>query len=176
MRFLLPLGLFIVLVAFLAIGLTLDPREVPSPLIGKPAPNFALPLLAEPAAKFSPADMKGKVWMLNVWASWCVPCREEHPVLVEYSKTGNVPLYGLSYKDQTDAAQRWLKQLGNPYQAVAFDTDGRTAIDWGVYGAPETYLVDGQGRIIYKFISPITQQVWDREFMPRIAAARRGGA
>src|ERR1700691_4093197 len=99
-RFLLPLGLFVLLVGFLAVGLKLDPREIPSPLIGKPAPNFTLPQLAEPAAKFSPADMRGKVWMLNVWASWCVSCREEHPVLVEFSRTGTVPLYGFDYKDQ----------------------------------------------------------------------------
>jgi cytochrome c biogenesis protein CcmG/thiol:disulfide interchange protein DsbE len=169
MRFLLPLGLFIVLVAFLAIGLTLDPREVPSPLIGKPAPNFALPLLAEPAAKFSPADMKGKVWMLNVWASWCVPCREEHPVLVEYSKTGNVPLYGLSYKDQTDAAQRWLKQLGNPYVLTVVDADGRVGIDYGVYGVPETYVIDKQGIIRYKQIGPVTSEVLSKKILPLLA-------
>jgi cytochrome c biogenesis protein CcmG/thiol:disulfide interchange protein DsbE len=169
MRFLLPLGLFVVLVAFLAIGLTLDPREVPSPLIGKPAPNFALPLLAEPTAKFSPADMKGKVWMLNVWASWCVPCREEHPVLVEYSKTGNVPLYGLSYKDETAAAQRWLKQLGNPYALTVVDADGRVGIDYGVYGVPETYVIDKQGIIRYKQIGPVTSEVLGKKILPLLA-------
>jgi cytochrome c biogenesis protein CcmG/thiol:disulfide interchange protein DsbE len=173
MRFLLPLGLFVVLVGFLAVGLKLDPREVPSPLIGKPAPNFTLPELATPASKFSPADMKGKVWVLNVWASWCVPCREEHPVLVEFSKSGAAPLYGINYKDRTADAQRWLKQFGNPYAMTVVDADGRVGIDYGVYGVPETYVVDKLGIIRYKQIGPVTQEVLQQKILPLIAELRK---
>lgn len=172
-RFLVPLGLFALLVMFLAAGLKLDPREVPSPLIGKPAPRFTLPQLAEPTAKFSSGDMKGKVWMLNVWASWCVSCREEHPVLVEFSKTGTVPLYGLDYKDQTPDAQRWLKQFGDPYTASLVDADGRVGIDYGVYGVPETYVIDKQGVIRYKQIGPVTHEVLNGKILPLLAELKK---
>jgi len=167
-RFLLPLGLFVVLVGFLAVGLKLDPREVPSPLIDKPAPAFVLPQLADAKAKFSPADMKGKVWMLNVWASWCVSCREEHPVLVELAKSGAVPLYGLDYKDQPEDAERWLKKFGNPYLLSAVDADGRVGIDYGVYGVPETYVIDKAGVIRYKQIGPVTQSVLADKILPLV--------
>jgi cytochrome c biogenesis protein CcmG/thiol:disulfide interchange protein DsbE len=145
-------------------------------LIGKPAPEFALTDLLDPAHSVSNKTLDGQVYVLNVWATWCVPCREEHQALLAISQQHVVPIMGLNWKDQRERAQQWLQQLGNPYQSVAFDGDGRVAIDWGVYGAPETYLVDGHGRVIYKFISPMTQQIWDSEFMPRIEAARRGGA
>ncbi len=168
-RYLVPLGLFALLVAFLAVGLKLDPSEVPSPLIGKPAPNFSLPQLAEPAARFSPADMKGKVWMLNVWASWCVPCREELPVLVQISRTGTVPLYGFVYKDQTADAERWLKQFGNPYALNVVDADGRVGIDYGVYGVPETYVIDKQGVIRYKQIGAVTPEALNGKILPLLA-------
>jgi cytochrome c biogenesis protein CcmG, thiol:disulfide interchange protein DsbE len=168
MRYLLPLAGFILLVGFLAAGLTLDPREVPSPLVGKPAPGFELPQLGDAAAKFSPANLKGKVWLLNVWASWCVPCREEHPMLVEFAKGGAAPLIGVNYKDQAADAQRWLKQFGNPYNVIAVDGDGRVSIDYGVYGVPETYVIDKTGVIRYKQIGPITPDVMNQKILPLI--------
>ena len=167
--FLIPtLGLFIVLVAFLARGLMLDPHEVPSPLVNKPAPAFELPQLAAPQARFSPAEMRGKVWLLNVWASWCVSCREEHPVLVGLSKTGTVPIYGLNYKDSRDDGMRWLTQFGNPYVVSAFDGDGRVGIDYGVYGVPETYVIDKAGIIRYKQIGPVTREALDSKILPLV--------
>ena len=145
------LGGFAALVALLAIGLGLNPRDVPSPLVGKPAPAFALPLLPvageAKTASFGPADMKGKVWLLNVWASWCVSCREEHPLLLAFAKTGQAPLVGLNYKDKDADAQRWLAQFGNPYLKSAVDADGRVGIDYGVYGVPETFVLDAHGVI-----------------------------
>jgi len=170
--FLVPLLLFFVLAAFLAIGLTRDPREVPSPLVGRPAPGFQLPRLAaagpEAAARFSPSDMKGKVWLLNVWASWCVSCREEHPVLLELARRGVVPLVGLNYKDGSADAQRWLAQHGNPYLLSAVDQDGRVGIDYGVYGVPETYVIDQAGVIRYKQIGPISAEVLQTKVLPLI--------
>ena len=177
-KFLLPFAAFVGLVVLFAFGLTpsRDIHALPSPLIGKPAPEIALSDLLDPSRAVSNAALKGQVYVLNVWGTWCVACREEHEALLAISQQHVVPIIGLDWKDQRDRAQQWLQQLGNPYQAVAFDSDGRTGVNWGVYGAPETYLVDQQGRVIYKFISPMTQQVWEREFLPRIAAARRGGA
>jgi cytochrome c biogenesis protein CcmG, thiol:disulfide interchange protein DsbE len=167
-RFLLPLGIFIVLVAFLAIGLNLNPREVPSPLIGKPAPAFELPQLHKPEAKFAPKDMQGKVWLLNVWASWCVSCRQEHPLLVELAKSGLVPIYGLNYKDKQDDALRWLKQFGDPYALSIVDAEGRVGIDYGVYGVPETYVIDKAGVIRHKQIGPVTQDVLEKTILPLV--------
>ena len=168
-RYLWPLGIFLVLVVFLGKGLTLDPREVPSPLVGKAAPPFELPQLHEPNRKFSPAEMKGRVWLLNVWASWCVSCRDEHPVLVELSRTKVVPIYGLDYKDSRDDALRWLKQFGDPYDISVADNDGRIGIDYGVYGVPETYLIDKAGTIRYKHIGPINQEALQKTILPLIA-------
>ena len=168
-RFLLPLGIFIVLVAFLAVGLNLNPREVPSPLIGKPAPAFALPQLHKPDLSFAPKDMRGKVWLLNVWASWCVSCRQEHPILVDLAKTGTVPIYGLNYKDQRADALRWLKQYGDPYALSIADTEGRVGIDYGVYGVPETYVIDKAGVIRFKQIGPVTQDVLEAKILPLVA-------
>lgn len=167
-RFLIPLILFVVLVGFLARGLVLDPHEVPSPLVGKPAPAFGLTQLAQPQLKFSPAEMRGKVWLLNVWASWCVSCREEHPVLVALSKSGAVPLYGLNYKDQREDGLRWLSQFGDPYVLSAFDGDGRVGIDYGVYGVPETYVIDKAGIIRYKQIGPVTREALDSKILPLV--------
>jgi cytochrome c biogenesis protein CcmG, thiol:disulfide interchange protein DsbE len=177
-KFLLPFAAFIALTVLFAFGLnpSRDIHALPSPLIGKPAPTFTLTDVLDSARPVSNAGLNGQVYVLNVWATWCVACREEHEALLAISQQHAVPILGLDWKDQRDSAKQWLEQLGNPYQAVAFDSDGRTAINWGVYGAPETYLVDRQGRVIYKYISPMTQQVWEREFLPRIAAARRGGA
>ena len=167
-RFLIPFGLFVVLVIFLGIGLTLDPREVPSPLIDKPAPAFTLPRLDDPQQHFSRKDMLGKVWMLNVWASWCVSCREEHPVLVGLSKKNIVPIYGLNYKDERKDALAWLGRLGNPYTVSIMDADGRIGIDYGVYGVPETYVIDKQGVIRYKQIGPVTPEVLDAKIIPLV--------
>jgi len=163
---LVPLVLFIALVAFLMIGLRRDPHEVPSPLINKPAPAFQLPQLQVPGKTVSAEEMRGKVWLLNVWATWCVACREEHPLLVEYSKTGAVPIYGLDYKDDRAAALRLLSEEGNPYVLTASDTDGRVAIDYGVYGAPESYLIDRDGVIRFKQIGPLTEDVWQNRILP----------
>jgi cytochrome c biogenesis protein CcmG/thiol:disulfide interchange protein DsbE len=168
-RFLLPLAAFLVLVGFLAVGLNRDPREVPSPLIDKPAPNFQLTQLAAPDKSFSPADMKGKVWLLNVWASWCVSCREEHPLLVEMARAQVAPLVGMDYKDQRPDALGVLRQAGNPYDLVAFDGDGRVGIDYGVYGVPETYVIDKTGVIRYKQIGPITADALQKKILPLIA-------
>ncbi len=158
-RYLLPLALFLVLAGFLAVGLKLDPREVPSPLVGKPAPDFKAPTLARPEATIARADMAGKVWMLNVWASWCGACRDEHPVLVDFAKRGVAPIYGLNYKDQRADGLGWLQKFGNPYADSIFDADGRIGIDYGVYGVPETFVIDKQGVIRYKHIGPVTPEV-----------------
>jgi len=165
-RYLLPLAIFLVLAGFLAKGLKLDPHEVPSPLIGKPAPAFSLPTLGDPAGKFSTGEMKGKVWLFNVWASWCVACREEHPLLMELARSGQVELYGMDYKDADADASAVLKQMGNPYRAVAVDADGRVGIDYGVYGVPETYVIDKAGIIRFKQIGPITPEVWNEKIQP----------
>lgn len=165
-RFLIPLALFIGLVVFLAIGLGRDPHEVPSPLINKPAPAFQLPQLHEPAKTFSAQEMRGKVWLLNVWASWCFSCREEHPLLLDFARSGAVPLYGLNYKDQRNDAIAWLNELGNPYLLSAVDLDGRVGIDYGVYGAPETYLIDREGVIRFKQVGPLTPEVIQNKILP----------
>jgi cytochrome c biogenesis protein CcmG, thiol:disulfide interchange protein DsbE len=165
-RYLIPLALFVILVVFLAIGLGHDPREVPSPLINKPAPAFRLAQLHEPAKTFSAEDMRGKVWLLNVWASWCVSCREEHPVLLELARTGVLPIYGLDYKDKREEGIAWLGELGNPYVLSAADTDGRVGIDYGVYGVPETYLIDRTGVIRFKQIGPVTPEVLQKKILP----------
>ncbi len=167
-RFLLPLGIFIVLVVFLAIGLNRDPREVPSPLVGKPAPAFELPQLHQPGAKFAPKDLQGKVWLLNVWASWCVSCRQEHPLLVELAKSGIVPIYGLNYKDQRGDALKWLQQFGDPYALSIVDAEGRVGIDYGVYGVPETYVIDKAGVIRFKQIGPVTQDALEKTILPLV--------
>jgi cytochrome c biogenesis protein CcmG/thiol:disulfide interchange protein DsbE len=163
-----PLGVFAVLVGFLFVGLKLDPREVPSPLIDKPAPDFSLPDLHDPDKTLSPADLRGTVWMLNVWASWCVSCRQEHPLLVELSGTGEVPIYGLDYKDKRPEALAWLDHFGNPYVASLMDADGRVGIDYGVYGVPETYVIDKQGTIRYKHIGPLTPRVIRETILPLV--------
>lgn len=166
MRYAIPLVLFIGLMAFLAIGLSRDPHELPSPLINKSAPTFQLSQLQEPDKKFSAQDMRGKVWLLNVWASWCVSCRDEHPLLVEFSRTGSIPIYGLNWKDKREDAIAWLNQLGNPYVLSASDLDGRIAIDYGVYGAPETYLIDKNGVIRFKHVGPLTPEVFNKTILP----------
>ena len=173
-RYLLPLGIFVLLIFLLGIGLSLNPREVPSPLIGKPAPAFQLPQLHDPAKTFSPKELQGKVWVLNVWASWCVACRDEHPVLADFARSGAAPLYGLNYKDKRDDAIAWLKRYGDPYAASVVDADGRIGIDYGVYGVPETYVIDKQGVIRYKRIGPVTPDIVQSKVAPLIAELNRG--
>ena len=159
LKFILPLLLFVGLALILGAGLGRDPKEVPSPLIGKPAPAFALARLDDAGQTIQRDDLLGKVWVLNVWASWCVACREEHPLLVEFSRRKTVALYGLNYKDTRADGQRWLAQFGNPYDASLFDNDGKVGIDFGVYGVPETFIIDKQGVIRFKHIGPVTPAV-----------------
>ena len=173
MRFLLPLVIFIVLAGFLFVGLGLNPREVPSPLIDKPAPAFTLPQLHQPQKAFSPADMQGKVWLLNVWASWCVSCREEHPVLMALAQQGVVPIYGLNYKDKKADGELWLQRGGDPYVLSAMDEEGRIGIDYDVYGVPETYVIDKQGVIRYKQIGPVTPQNLSEKILPLVAELQK---
>ena len=168
-RFLIPLAAFCVLVIFRAIGLTRDPRDVPSPLKDKPAPAFRLPQLAAAEKSFSPEDMKGKVWLFNVWASWCVSCRQEHPLLVAFAKEGKVPVVGLNYKDQLPDAKNWLAKFGDPYVLSAVDADGRVGIDYGVYGVPETYVIDKAGMIRMKHTGPITAESLQKQILPLVA-------
>jgi cytochrome c biogenesis protein CcmG, thiol:disulfide interchange protein DsbE len=167
-KLLIPLAIFLALSAFLFVGLWRDPREIPSPLIDKPAPAFKLSELHQPAKQLGTEDMKGQVWLLNVWASWCVSCREEHPLLVELGKAKIVPIIGLNYKDEPTAGIRWLRELGDPYNASVIDRDGRVGIDWGVYGVPETFVVDQQGVIRYKQIGPITAQALEKSILPLV--------
>jgi len=169
LRYLVPLAIFFILVVFLFRGLSLDPKRVPSPLVGKPMPEFSLPRLKDPAATLSDSDLKGKVSVLNIWATWCVSCRAEHEVLLQLANTGMVDIYGLNYKDERAAAQQWLRQLGDPYVANAFDADGRTGIDWGVYGAPETFIMDKQGMVRHKHIGPLTIDDLNTTILPLIA-------
>ena len=167
-RWSIPLAVFVLLVAFLWVGLGRDPREVPSPLIGKPAPAFKLAQLHAPDALLSNDDLKGKVWLLNVWASWCVSCRVEHPLLVQLAKANIVPVYGLDYKDKPDDGRAWLAQNGNPYTASIVDQDGRVGIDYGVYGVPETFLIDKTGIIRYKQIGPLTAEALQQKILPMV--------
>jgi cytochrome c biogenesis protein CcmG/thiol:disulfide interchange protein DsbE len=167
-KFLIPLALFAVLVVFLAAGLRLDPREVPSPLVNKPAPAFKVPQLEQPELQFAAEDMKGQVWLFNVWASWCVACRQEHPVLMQFARQKLVPIIGLDYKDQRKDALGVLKRSGNPYDVNAFDADGRVGIDYGVYGVPESYVIDKAGIIRYKHIGPITVEALEKTIIPLI--------
>jgi cytochrome c biogenesis protein CcmG/thiol:disulfide interchange protein DsbE len=169
LRYLVPLAIFIVLAAFLYRGLSIDPKRVPSPLIGKPMPEFSLPRLQDPTATLSNTDLMGKVSILNIWATWCVSCRAEHEVLLLLAKTGKVDIYGLNYKDERDPAKQWLAKLGNPYVANAFDADGRVGIDWGVYGAPETFIMDRHGIIRHKHIGPLSVDALNNEILPLVA-------
>jgi len=172
-KFYLPLAGFALLVMLFAVGLTLDPSKVPSPLIGKPAPSFSLPTLADPNKSFSNADMLGQVWLMNVWASWCPTCRQEHPVISAYTKRPDaVPVVGLNWRDKREDGLRWLRLFGNPYLVSVYDSDGRVGIDFGVYGAPETFLIDRAGIIRFKWIGAVTPEVLEKEILPRIAELR----
>lgn len=164
----LPLVAFAALAVVLGVGLGLNPREVPSPFIGRPAPAFTLPLLHDGARSLSPAELQGRVWVLNVWASWCAPCRAEHPLLVEAARAQQVTLVGLNYKDDPRNAQEWLRALGDPYATTAADRDGRVAIDYGVYGVPETFVIDRQGVVRLKHVGPLTAEVWTGQVLPLV--------
>jgi cytochrome c biogenesis protein CcmG/thiol:disulfide interchange protein DsbE len=166
-RYILPVGIFLVLVGFLGVGLTLNPREVPSPLIGKPVPAFKLAQLQQADKTIAPEDLRGKVWLLNVWASWCVSCKQEHPVLIDLARQNRLPIVGLNYKDERGAAISWLAEHGgDPYLMSAVDADGRVGIDFGVYGVPETFLIDKAGVIRYKHIGPVTPEALKTKILP----------
>jgi cytochrome c biogenesis protein CcmG/thiol:disulfide interchange protein DsbE len=167
-KLLIPFGLFLVLCAFLLVGLFRNPREVPSPLIDKPAPAFTLNQLHEPARTLGTQDMKGQVWLLNVWASWCVACREEHPLLNELAKAKIVPIVGLNYKDKPADGIKWLRELGNPYTTSVVDREGAVGLDYGVYGVPETFVIDKQGMIRYKQIGPVTVEALEKKIVPLV--------
>lgn len=169
-RYLLPAAVFAVLVGFFLAGLNRDPGVLPSPLIGKRAPEFSLESLGDPSWRVGSADFAGRPWLLNVWATWCAPCREEHGALLAIAREDRVPIMGLNWRDDRTLALRWLAQLGNPYVSVAYDPEGRTAIDWGVYGAPETFLMDAEGRVVKKHVGVLTLEVWRREFLPLLPA------
>lgn len=175
LRYLVPMGIFGAILGFLFIGLGLNPREVPSPLIGKPAPAFQLVKLGDPSQTVSREDLLGKVWMLNVWASWCAPCREEHPLVVDLAKRNPVAVYGLNYKDQGPAARAWLANLGDPYRATLVDADGRVGIDYGVYGVPETFVIDREGMIRYKHTGPLTAEVLRTRIEPLLKELQGAG-
>ena len=172
MRYLVPFAVFLALAVFLGVGLTRDPQVLPSPLVGRSAPAFDLPRLSSENSavneRFTPADMKGRIWLLNVWASWCAACRQEHPVLLDIAKRGLVPLIGLDYKDAAPNARAWLAQHGDPYLLSAVDADGRVGLDYGVYGVPETYLIDKLGIIRFKQVGPLTTRVLEGKIIPLV--------
>lgn len=168
-KFLLPLIAFVVLVGIFVVGLQLDPSRIPSPLVDNPAPEFALPSLHDPDVQVGSADYAGEMVLVNIWATWCPGCRQEHDFLLELAGENILPIFGLNWRDNRPDALQWLQVLGNPYVASAYDVDGRVGIDWGAYGAPETFLVDANGIVIHKHIAPLTREIWDRDFMPLIA-------
>ena len=172
-KLLIPLAIFLVIAVFLGVGLTRDPRKLPSTMIDRPAPQFTLKQVSALDKTFSPADMKGQVWMLNVWASWCTACRVEHPLLVEIARSNIVPLIGLDYKDKPEEALKFLAQQGNPYMLSALDLEGRVGIDYGVYGVPETFIIDKNGRIRHKHVGPITPESLQKEILPIIAELKK---
>ena len=168
MRFAIPLGIFILMAALLGLGLGMDPSKIPSPLIGKSVPTFSLAKLHDPQQQMSNEDFIGEPWVLNVWASWCVACRAEHKYITRLGDMKLVKVIGLNYKDEPEDARNWLRELGNSYTASLMDRDGRVGIDWGVYGVPETFIIDKDGIIKYKFIGPINQEILDTEIVPLI--------
>lgn len=168
MRFVIPFFIFIVMVVFLWRSLSLKPNLIPSPLIDKPAPSFSLPLLTDPKLKTTEKDFIGHITLVNVWATWCYACQEEHEFLLKLSNHRDLMIYGLNYKDDARKASHWLSMYGNPYHIVAFDETGRIAIDWGVYGTPESFILDKKGIVRYKHIGPLSMDVWERELQPII--------
>jgi len=175
-RYIVPIGIFAALIGFFFLGLGRDLQTLPSPLIGKPAPQFSLPAVEDPSRTVATGDFAGRPYVVNIWGTWCVGCREEHPVLLEIARRNVVPIVGIAWRDDAQTAQAWLQQLGNPYTATGLDADGRVGIDWGAYGAPETFLVDAKGVIIHKLTGPMSLSIWEREFVPRINASMAGSA
>ncbi len=172
LRYVAPVLAFIILLPMLIFGLQRDPSELPSPFIDKPSPEFELPELRDPGRTVSNRDYAGQVALVNVWATWCVGCRQEHDFLLSLAASGEVPIYGLNWRDRREDAIRWLDTLGDPYVVSGFDEDGTVGIDWGVYGAPETFLIGPDGTVLHKHLSPLTDAIWQRDFVPKIAAAR----
>ena len=168
-RFLLPLVAVVVFIPILILGLGSDPSELPSQYIGKPAPEFSLPTLKDPSKTFSTADLKGQVSLVIIWATWSGGCRTEHPFLMELSRTNTIPIYAIDWRDNRPEALNFMNQLGTPYVASGFDEDGRVGIDWGAYGAPETFLINAEGMVVYRFTGPLNRALWEQEFVPRIA-------
>lgn len=175
LKFFIPVLLFAALVVMFYTGLYKDPTLVPSPFIGKPAPAFSVPSLQDPAATVSNASFAGQVALLNIWASWCPGCASEHALLMLIAEQGIVPIYGLNWKDARPDALQWLQRLGNPYTLVAYDNDNTVGIDWGVYGAPETFLIDADGIVLHKLVGPLTPEIWETQFLPLIEAAKNSG-
>ena len=173
-KFLLPLFAFLILIAMFSFGLKLDPSRIPSPLLDKPAPEFSLPSLQDAGVEVGSASYANQIALVNIWATWCPGCRQEHGFLVELANEGAIPIFGLNWRDNRPDALQWLRTLGNPYVASGFDVDGRVGIDWGAYGAPETFLVDANGIVIHKHIAPLTREIWERDFLPLIRE-REGG-
>ncbi len=169
-KFLMPLVAFLALVAIFIVGLTMDPSRIPSPLLENPAPEFSLPSLQDPSVEVGSANYANQMALVNIWATWCPGCRQEHGFLVELANEGTIPIFGLNWRDNRPDALQWLQGLGNPYIASGFDADGRVGIDWGAYGAPETFLLDQNGIVIHKHIAPLTRAIWERDFLPLIRA------
>lgn len=172
-RFALPLIAVLIMIPILILGLRSDPSELPSQYIGKPAPEFELPILKDPSVTLQTSDMAGQPALVNIWATWCAGCRAEHGFLMELSRENTIPIYAVNWRDKRPEALQWLKQLGDPYVASAFDEDGRVGIDWGVYGAPETFLLNAAGEVVYRFTGPLNRMLWEQEFVPRIAELRK---
>ena len=170
MRFAIPIVVFLLLVVVFSFGLFNDPRELPSPFLGEQAPTFEVPSLTEPERTVGSTAYAGEMALVNVWATWCVGCRQEHAFLMQLDAAGAIPIYGINWRDNRPEALRWLEQLGDPYVFSAFDADGRVGIDWGVYGAPETFLISPDGIVLHKHLGPLTQAVWDSDFVPLIEA------
>ena len=172
-RFLIPLIGVLVLIPILILGLQSDPSKLPSQFIGKPAPEFSLPTLKDPLKILRTEDLKGQISLVNIWATWCVGCRAEHGFLMELARNNTIPIYAINWRDNRPAALNWLAQLGDPYVVSGFDEDARVGIDWGAYGAPETFLINAEGMVAYRFTGPLNQALWEREFVPRIAELKQ---
>jgi cytochrome c biogenesis protein CcmG/thiol:disulfide interchange protein DsbE len=177
-RFLIPLGAFALLVIVLGVGIKRSPEKgiIISPLLGKPAPEFALPNLTAVGETVKSADLQGRWYVFNVWGTWCGGCRAEHNTLLQIQRSGVVPIVGMDWRDNESEALSMLREMGNPYEVIAVDKDGREAVDWGVYGAPETFLVNDKGVIVYKYVGPLTPQAWEKEFLPRLPQREAGAA
>ncbi len=174
MRFAIPIVVFLLLVVIFSFGLFNDPRELPSPFLGEQAPAFEVESLTKPGVIVGSADYAGKMALVNVWATWCGGCRQEHGFLMQLARSGAIPIYGINWRDERQEALRWLEQLGDPYEFSAFDADGRVGIDWGVYGAPETFLVGADGTVLHKHLGPLDRAAWERDFVPLLATMEAG--